>query len=118
MLLSHRRLQSDSGQYKCTLVDTEFSADVTVTDSGSMLGRELAVIQEYSLRRLPIARNLAALYTYVFRHSEYTRTQGYNWALIERWRGNMDRWYPELQYGVKLYPCVVNQIKQLTWSKR
>lgn len=103
-------------EYYYLLIDSEFTCEVvySLCCPNPPEGAVMAVIvaREYINRNLWVAKNVAFSYLLY-------KNQGYeirNW--LERGKDWIDKNYPELNYGKKYYRCVVNQIKQLQFSKR
>ena len=98
------------------LKDTDFECRLSIPAPpmpfSVSITRELAIIQEYGRRGLPIAANLALLYLGY-------KSNNLDWLLNADKEG-IDRCYPELNYGTTIYPCVLRHIKQRTFgsSKR
>lgn len=81
--------------------------------AGSMC--EIAIIQEYQKRNLNVARNLALYYKYCrFIDLNFYKEHNKKTYFIIDW---IDRHFPELQYGSKIHPCMINQLSMLNFGK-
>lgn len=102
----------DFGWYRYTLVDSDFRT-VIQTNRSSREALAAALVSEYEMRNLLVAKNIALFYLSqsLFLGFSIDRTLGpdRNW---------IDMHHPTLKYSSKYYPCVVRQIKQLLFSKR
>lgn len=95
------------------LEDDDFKCEVAVTPRTTALDAidQVAMISEYQRRLLPVARNLTIYYQWLKNRGANVKHLWLEWD--RKW---IDRWHPELMYGTKYYPCVLNQIKQSQWS--
>lgn len=105
------------GSYYYGLKDTNFISNVSFTipsphGISSYTGSVVAVLREYKKKNLPVSKNLALLY-------RFYEKQGYD---VRRWfnhdRNNIDHCLPELEYGKKYYPCVLNTYHILKLTAR
>ena len=71
-----------------------------------------AIIPEYERRGLNVSRNIALLYLWFARRERFDPLRA---ARVGLWW--LNSFYPQLDYP-KYYPCVINQIKQLTYGRR
>lgn len=108
-------MTSDDNKSDYLLIDSDFQVEfsIDIPKAYQSIAPEYAIYTMYAARNLPIARNIARFY---LQHFKYQK-RGPRWDLIREWRNDVDRYYPELQYGVKYYPCVINQLKQRMWIK-
>lgn len=72
---------------------------------------ELAIIDIYGKKSLPIAANIARSYQYFWKNKapNYRLTQAQTYSEV------LDSLFPELNYSRQYLPCVLNQIKQLSF---
>lgn len=98
------------------LIDSEFIAKNTTPyiQGTHFVGPELVIFKEYSERNKThlIAKCIAQFYINIYQDKIYGRLED-----IHSFCETLDHHYPHLEYGSKYYPCVLNQIKQLTWSR-
>ena len=95
------------------LVDDDFTYE-TVFNDGSISDRVNIVITQYQQRGLAVAPNVARFYRWFWRHDgSYWREPN---TLAKDNLRFVETNYPELEYRVKYYPCVLRQLEQQTWS--
>lgn len=109
------------GYYHYQLFDTQFEVETT-SKCGSggfehwlIAPRVAATIFPYLNRNLPVAANIARLYLYVHNPRNaryYVDRRGLD--VDRKW---LDKEYPELSYSTKIFPCVLNHIKQLQYGR-
>ena len=112
MFQSIEYYEDNSDAYQYYLTDSDFgmvSCPVISGCGNSIVRRIVAIIGVYQTRGLSVAPNIARFYLW---------DRSYVSSYLEYHRDTMERWHPSLQYGIKYYPCVINQIKQLTYGKR
>jgi len=100
---------SISDKYIYKLIDDDFECEVVshgIIASSAMIG---AVVAEYQRRNLPVAKNIALLY--LFFNQKRNNIQ----VWIKQHCNLIDYHIPELEYGKKYYPCVINQIKMMSF---
>ena len=94
--------------------DTDFIETVALKIEASeayhYVGQELAIFSIYQGKGLPIPINLARMY-------HKLRIANFDYALNNYAATILDKYYPELEYSEKYYPCVKRQIKQLDFAK-
>lgn len=110
--ISYSNVASDDNEYVYLIDDTNFKTQIILnlssdaTSSNNRASRALAIIQEYSRRNLPIAKNLARFY-YSLKEEIPSISYIYSHAV---W---LDRYYPKLNYKSKYYRCVLIQYTDL-----
>lgn len=92
------------------LIDDDFTCTTSIALNGKSHVRtpERVIIIEYQARNLHVHKNLALYYRTLSRPIEY--------LIVDRnW---LDKYYPELEYGKKYYPCILRQFKMLQYGRK
>lgn len=96
----------ESDKYFYILKDSTFTERVISPEILGSIRKEVIIINEYSARKLSVAKNVALL---------YLSYNGYSNQVVEQWlcddQHRIDTLFPELKYGTKYYHCVVAQYK-------
>jgi len=100
-------------EYTYHIKDSEFSEVIKVSGVPSCISREMAVFRVYLSRQEAVAKNIALLYrSYV---GESTIPVGLGRA-GEKWiiddSNLIDKLYPDLEYGKRYQPCILNQFRR------
>lgn len=99
------------------LIDSEFDQQLSMELHWKQhnIAPEVILTRIYSERNLPIATNIARYY-----YIQPLRTRSDNWSFtidrMKHWSDLIDQYFPDLNYGCKIYPCVVRQFYQHLWS--
>ena len=92
------------------LFDTDFTIDISAQ---TFDGYATAIASEYSKRHLPLIPNLARYYA--LNYTDYP-IPAFNRDLASD-KQRIEALMPDLHYTRDIYPCVINHIKMILWTK-
>jgi hypothetical protein len=101
--------------YFYEIIDSSFQEETSIsgiTRHSRAIAPEVAVINKYLEKGLPIPSNIARLYLY---YSKVSRLHVP--STVEGFKTMIDDYFPHLNYGKLYYPCVLRQIKQLSFGR-
>lgn len=98
-----------------TLTDSSFKEQIQFdfreyTNNVSSVIMEVLLIKAYIARKMSVSRNLGLFYVDFLGRTGDTKPM----QSLEKWRRDLDRLFPELEYTNKYYKCVLRHIKQLS----
>ena len=73
-----------------------------------------AIVSEYTKRKLPVNKNIAQYCG--FKHHVLNLTNKFSLKILENSLSALDIYYPQLNFGIKNYNCIINELEKMKWS--